>query len=54
MKRPLIMGVLNLTPDSFSDGGKYVDPLAAMAQAKLMVEQGVNIIDIAFEGSLED
>lgn len=51
MKRPLIMGVLNLTPDSFSDGGKYVDPLAAIAQAKLMVEQGVNIIDIGGEST---
>ncbi|MEI6590435.1 MAG: dihydropteroate synthase [Actinomycetes bacterium] len=51
MKRPLIMGVLNLTPDSFSDGGKFVDPVAAMAQAKLMVEQGANIIDIGGEST---
>jgi dihydropteroate synthase len=45
------MGVLNLTPDSFSDGGKFVDPVAAMAQAKLMVEQGANIIDIGGEST---
>ena len=33
-KRPLIMGVLNVTPDSFSDGGRFLDPAAAIAQAQ--------------------
>lgn len=41
-----IMGILNCTPDSFSDGGKYLDPDAAVARAKEMIKDGADIIDI--------
>lgn len=41
-----IMGILNCTPDSFSDGGKYLDPDAAVAHAKTMIRNGADIIDI--------
>ena len=50
-QRPLIMGVLNLTPDSFSDGGRFDSVEAGLAQAKLMVEQGANIIDVGGEST---
>jgi len=49
--RPLVMGVLNVTPDSFSDGGRYIDPERAIAQARLMVEAGADIIDIGAEST---
>ena len=45
------MGVLNVTPDSFSDGGLFVDPSSAIAQAKIMVEEGAGIIDIGGEST---
>lgn len=45
-KRTLIMGILNVTTDSFSDGGDYTDIDTAVARAKEMVEQGADIIDI--------
>ena len=45
------MGVLNLTPDSFSDGGQYLDQAAAVAQVKLMIEQGATIIDVGGEST---
>jgi dihydropteroate synthase len=41
-----IMGILNVTPDSFSDGGRYVDPLAALDRAHQMADEGADIIDI--------
>lgn len=44
--RPLIMGILNVTPDSFSDGGEYLDPDAAAARALELAAQGADIIDI--------
>ncbi|MEW8028820.1 MAG: dihydropteroate synthase [Candidatus Thiodiazotropha sp.] len=47
---PLIMGILNLTPDSFSDGGSY-DPESAVTRAMEMVEEGANIIDIGGEST---
>ena len=43
---PLIMGILNVTPDSFSDGGKFSSPEGALKQARAMLEQGADIIDI--------
>jgi dihydropteroate synthase len=49
--RPLVMGVLNVTPDSFSDGGQFFDPAAALAQARRMVDEGVDIIDIGAEST---
>lgn len=49
--RTLIMGVLNVTPDSFSDGGKYSDPDRAFAHAIELEEQGADIIDIGAEST---
>lgn len=48
---PLVMGVLNTTPDSFSDGGKYTTLETAMAQVAAMVEAGANIIDVGGEST---
>lgn len=50
-KRTYIMGILNLTPDSFYDGGKFVNPEAAIKHAEKMVEDGADIIDIGSESS---
>ena len=50
-RRPLVMGVLNVTPDSFSDGGRFVDPHIAIAHAKRMVAEGADIIDIGAEST---
>lgn len=47
----LVMGVLNVTPDSFSDGGRYVDPQAAVAHGLEMAAQGAGIIDVGPESS---
>lgn len=51
LDRTLVMGVLNVTPDSFSDGGLYLDSQAAIAHAHEMVEQGADIIDIGGEST---
>jgi len=48
---PLIMGILNVTPDSFSDGGDFSDPEAAIAHAMQMVEDGADLIDIGGEST---
>jgi dihydropteroate synthase len=50
-RRPVIMGVLNVTPDSFSDGGRFLDPQAAVAHAREMIGGGADIIDIGAESS---
>jgi dihydropteroate synthase len=50
-ERTLIMGVLNLTPDSFSDGGLFNDPDRAYARALELEEQGADIIDIGAEST---
>src|ERR1700680_3133892 len=50
-ERTLIMGVLNVTPDSFSDGGKYLEPDLAFARAVELEEQGADIIDIGAEST---
>jgi len=50
-ERTFIMGVLNVTPDSFSDGGKYVDPDRAFARAIELEEQGADIIDVGAEST---
>jgi len=49
--RPLIMGILNVTPDSFSDGGRFLAPDAALAHARQMVDDGCDIIDIGAEST---
>ncbi len=45
------MGVVNVTPDSFSDGGRFLDPAAAIAQAHKLVEEGADLIDLGAESS---
>nr|TKW35844.1 hypothetical protein SEVIR_2G401900v2 [Setaria viridis] len=50
-ERTLIMGILNLTPDSFSDGGKFQQVEAAISQAKLLISQGADIIDIGAQST---
>jgi dihydropteroate synthase len=49
--RTAVMGVLNLTPDSFSDGGRFVDPAVAIAHATEMVAEGADIIDVGAEST---
>ncbi|VAW24834.1 Dihydropteroate synthase [hydrothermal vent metagenome] len=44
--KPLIMGILNVTPDSFSDGGHHTNPQKALSHTRVMLEQGADIIDI--------
>jgi dihydropteroate synthase len=51
LDRPLIMGVLNVTPDSFSDGGLHFDAGAAIQRALQMVEEGADFIDVGGESS---
>ncbi|UCE60155.1 MAG: dihydropteroate synthase [Phycisphaerales bacterium] len=48
---PLVMGILNVTPDSFSDGGDYFEPKDAVARALEMIEDGADIIDIGGEST---
>lgn len=50
-KRPIVMGILNATPDSFSDGGKFRTAKDAIAQAELMIHSGVDLIDIGGEST---
>ena len=49
--RTLLMGVLNVTPDSFSDGGRWADPEAAVAHARELIGQGADIIDVGGEST---
>lgn len=49
--RPLVMGILNVTPDSFSDGGRFSSLESAVIQAERMIDEGVDIIDIGGESS---
>ena len=51
LNRTLVMGVLNVTPDSFSDGGNYFDPGAAVGHARTMVAEGADIIDVGGEST---
>ncbi len=50
-ERTLVMGVLNVTPDSFSDGGRYLSPSDAIAHARRLVREGADIVDIGGESS---
>ena len=49
--RPLVMGILNVTPDSFSDGGRFLDPARAIAHAREMKDQGADMLDIGAEST---
>jgi dihydropteroate synthase len=48
---PRVMGVLNVTPDSFSDGGRFLDPAAAVAHAERLVAEGADVIDVGGEST---
>jgi dihydropteroate synthase len=50
-REALVMGVLNVTPDSFSDGGRFADPAVAVAHARRMIADGARIIDIGGEST---
>ena len=49
--RTLVMGILNMTPDSFFDGGRYVDPEAAFSRAMQMIEEGADLLDLGAEST---
>ena len=49
--RPIVMGVLNVTPDSFSDGGRFLDPKNAIDQARRMIAEGADVLDIGAEST---
>jgi dihydropteroate synthase len=51
MSRPIVMGVLNVTPDSFSDGGQFLDPKVAIDHAKRMAAEGADVLDVGGESS---
>ena len=50
-ERPLVMGVVNVTPDSFSDGGRYAAPEAALAHARELIAEGADLIDLGGEST---
>jgi dihydropteroate synthase len=49
--RPLLMGIVNVTPDSFSDGGKYFDPALAVEHALRLVADGADLLDVGGEST---
>jgi dihydropteroate synthase len=51
LDRPLVMGILNVTPDSFSDGGRYEDPAAAVTHAERLISEGAAILDVGGEST---
>src|SRR5687768_16392953 len=51
LRTPVVMGVLNVTPDSFSDGGRFIDPRAALLQASRLIAEGAAIIDVGGEST---
>lgn len=51
LERPVVMGVVNVTPDSFSDGGRYLDPADAAARARRLVGQGADVLDVGAEST---
>jgi dihydropteroate synthase len=51
LDRPLVMGVVNVTPDSFYDGGRHADPAAAVAHARRLVEEGADLLDVGGEST---
>jgi dihydropteroate synthase len=51
LDRPLVMGVVNVTPDSFFDGGRYADASAAVAHARRLIDEGADLVDIGGESS---
>jgi dihydropteroate synthase len=51
LARPVVMGILNVTPDSFSDGGRFLEPAAALERALQLVEEGASIVDVGGEST---
>lgn len=51
LRRPLVLSVLNVTPDSFSDGGRFIDPAAAISRAKAQIASGADMIDVGGEST---
>jgi len=51
LRRPIVMGVLNVTPDSFSDGGDFLEPAAAIDHARRMIAEGADVLDIGAEST---
>jgi dihydropteroate synthase len=51
LDRPLVMGILNVTPDSFSDGGLWLDPAAAVGHAERMLAEGADLLDVGAEST---
>jgi dihydropteroate synthase len=51
LERPLVVGILNVTPDSFSDGGRWADPAAALEHARRMVDEGADLLDLGGEST---
>src|SRR5262245_28078579 len=51
IRRPLVMGIVNVTPDSFSDGGKFFSPDAAIAHGLQLIEEGADLLDIGGEST---
>jgi len=49
--RPLVMGIVNVTPDSFSDGGRFLDPSAAIDRALRLVDEGADLLDVGGEST---
>jgi dihydropteroate synthase len=49
--RPLVMGILNVTPDSFSDGGRFLDPAAAVAHGLELFDEGADVVDVGGEST---
>ena len=49
--RPVVMGILNVTPDSFSDGGRFFDPSTAIDRARRMAEEGADLLDVGGEST---
>src|SRR5205085_6096478 len=49
--RCLVMGVLNVTPDSFSDGGRFLDPEQAVAHGRLLASEGADLVDVGGEST---
>ena len=51
MQRTLVLGILNVTPDSFADGGKFLEPAAAIIQGRKLITEGADIIDVGGEST---
>jgi dihydropteroate synthase len=51
MQRTLVLGILNVTPDSFADGGKFLEPAAAIMQGRKLITEGADIIDVGGEST---